>query len=74
MNEITDTLIRLWKYDIEVFSQTWMYIPFLIPALAYLGFFFVKWTVLTAPVWLPFYVIFSALNWRISFKYNRPKP
>jgi hypothetical protein len=72
MNEITDTLIRLWKYDIEVFSQPWMYIPFLIPPLFYLGFFFVKWAVLTAPVWLPFYVIFSALNWRTTF--NRPKP
>lgn len=52
-------LSLLWKcfeYDVEVFSSAWIYVLFLIPACVYLAFFFVKWIVLTVPVWLPIYI------------------
>jgi len=53
-------LLDLWTYDIEVFSNKWMYIPLCLPAAVYLTFFFLKWSVLTAPVWLPISLIFRA--------------
>lgn len=53
MNRFFDILIRCFEFDVEVFSEPWMYYPLLIPAVCYLGFFFVKWAVLTAPIWLP---------------------
>jgi hypothetical protein len=62
MNEITHTLIELWKYDIEVFSQPWIYWPFCVPALAYLSFFFAKWVAITAPIWLPFVIIIRSFR------------
>lgn len=60
MNRILETLIRLWEFDVWVFSQWWLYAPLLIPAALYLAFFFVKWMVLTAPLWLPFYCVVKA--------------
>lgn len=62
MNDIADTLIRLWKYDIEVLSHPWMYIPLCMPAAVYIVFFFMKWAVLTAPLWLPPTIILSCLR------------
>lgn len=43
----------MFKYDIEVFSRPWLYIPFLIPACFYFIFFIIKWAVLTSPIWIP---------------------
>lgn len=60
MNELLQILFDLWKYDVGVMLNPWMYIPFCIPILCYLSFFFVKWLVLTAPLWLPVYVILCA--------------
>lgn len=57
MNTSIDKYLELlwnqFQYDIEIFSQPWMYYWALIPAIGYLIFFFFKWTVLTTPVWLP---------------------
>jgi hypothetical protein len=47
------TLLSFWLFDIWVFSQWWLYAPLLIPAFFYTIFFFIKWIVLTAPIWLP---------------------
>lgn len=57
MNEVFQILLSCWKFDIMVFSKWWLYAPFLIPAMFYLAFFFVKWIVLTAPAWLPIAII-----------------
>jgi hypothetical protein len=50
-------LWRMFEYDIHVFSQLWMYQWVLVPAIAYLIFFLVKWAVLTIPIWLPIMLI-----------------
>lgn len=62
MNDLTQTLYDLWKYDIEVFSKGWLYYWLCIPAIAYTTFFFLKWTVITAPVWLPIRIIAKAFT------------
>lgn len=53
---LTQYLQLLWKafqYDIDVFSQGWIYYSLLIPAIFYFVFFLIKWMILTAPVWIP---------------------
>ncbi len=62
MQRIIDLLVRCYEYDVEVFSQPWMYWCLLIPAALYLAFFFVKWAVLTAPLWLPISMIVSTFR------------
>jgi len=62
MQRIIELLVRCFEYDVEVFSQPWMYWCLLIPATFYLMFFFMKWAVLTAPVWLPIAMIISAFR------------
>lgn len=42
----------LKKFDLWVFSQWWLYAPLLIPFSLYLVFFFLKWTILTTPIWV----------------------
>lgn len=54
-------LYELFIYDIEVMSQPWMYWCLLIPIACYLVFFFIKWAVLTAPLWLPVYLSFGSI-------------
>ena len=54
-------LLELFQYDINVMSQPWMYY-FVLPIIGYLIFFFIKWAVLTAPVWLPFSIIVGAVR------------
>jgi len=61
-DKIIEILFNLWKYDIEVFSQPWMYYWLCIPAATYLAFFFIKWSVLTAPIWLPISIIIKSFR------------
>lgn len=60
MDQILQILIEQYEYDIMVMSQPWMYYWLMIPIILYVGFFFIKWTVLTAPLWLPFKVIIDS--------------
>lgn len=60
VDKILQTLYGFWVYDMEVFSNVWMYAPLCLPAVVYLGLFFLKWSVVTAPVWLPIALIFRA--------------
>ncbi len=57
MSEIVEKYLNLlwnnFQFDIDVFSQPWLYYWLLIPAVGYFVFFFIKWAVLTTPVWLP---------------------
>lgn len=62
LDVIAHTLLRLWLFDVEQFSHPWMYEWILIPAMGYFVFFMCKWTVLTAPLWLPITVICQALG------------
>jgi len=56
-------LLELFMYDIEVMSQPWMYYSVL-PIVGYVIFFFFKWAVLTAPIWMPFSVILGTARAR----------
>lgn len=62
MERVIEFLIDQWMYDIGVMSQPWMYWWLLVPIVCYLAFFFVKWAVLTAPLWMPFYMIVKAFK------------
>lgn len=62
MDRVIEILIEQWEYDISVMSQPWMYYWLLVPITLYLGFFFVKWSVLTAPFWLPLSLIVKAFS------------
>ncbi len=55
-------LWQMFQYDIQVFSQPWMYYALLLPAFFYFIFFMLKWTVLTTPFWLPLSLIAGAFN------------
>jgi hypothetical protein len=62
MTQLTDTLVSLWQHDIEVFSKPWIYQWLCIPAAAYLAFYILKWSVITAPAWLPVVIIIRAIR------------
>ncbi len=62
MDRIFEVLIQQWEYDIEVMSQPWMYWWLLVPILCYVAFFFAKWSVLTAPLWLPVALILKIVR------------
>ena len=57
-----DLLAEQFEYDLVQMSNPWMYYLLLIPILFYLAFFFIKWMVLTAPIWLPGSFILGAIN------------
>lgn len=54
-------LYNLFLYDLDVFSNPILY-ALIIPFFFYLIFFFIKWTILTTPIWLPISLIFSKNN------------
>jgi len=61
-DQIAQMLFEFWKFDMMIYSQWWMYAPLLIPVLLYTVFFMMKWSIITAPVWLPFFIIFRSLR------------
>jgi len=62
MDEVLQIVVELWKYDLEVMSQAWMYYCALIPATAYFAFMFLKWTAITMPIWIPLSRIFGKIK------------
>lgn len=61
MDRILEVLIEQFLYDVDMMSYPWMYYWGLVPITAYLAFFFVKWVVLTAPLWLPLVILFRIM-------------
>jgi hypothetical protein len=60
MGVIDKYLEFLWNsflYDMDVFSQAWLYYWALVPATGYFIFFLLKWAVFTVPVWLPLTIV-----------------
>lgn len=51
-----------FQFDMNAFSQWWMYALMLIPACAYFVFFLFKWFVITLPIWLPIVMILGAVR------------
>ncbi len=57
-----ELLWNTFQYDVDVFSQAWMYYWLLIPAIGYFVFFILKWIVLTAPIWIPIKLIIQPVK------------
>jgi hypothetical protein len=54
-----------WVYfqsDMYIFRQWWLWAPLAIPAVLYFGFFLIKWTLFTFPIWCPFSIIIGAIR------------
>lgn len=68
LNEYVKILFECWKWDIWFYSQWWTYACLLIPAMAYLPFFFLKWAMLTAPIWLPINLAFQSIRFKVGGK------
>jgi hypothetical protein len=64
LEQYVSLLWSMFQRDLTIFSHPWMYYWLLVPALCYLVFFFVKWTVLTTPIWLPIALALSPLRMR----------
>jgi hypothetical protein len=62
INEYLSFLWKAFQYDMDVFSQPWIYWTLLVPAMLYLTFFILKWIVITTPVWLPFSIIIGTFK------------
>ena len=67
---LIDLLIEQYKYNVAVMSQPWMYWC-LIPIIVYVMFFIVKWSVLTAPIWLPLMYIMNSV-YAIKIRVSKP--
>ena len=66
MDSVIQILAEQYQYDVAVMSQPWMYWCLLIPITAYAVFFILKWSVLTAPIWLPLAYIFKAIKIQVT--------
>ena len=71
--EILNVLQQLYLFDIWVFSQWWLYVPLLIPAIFYMAFFIVKWMVLTLPIWYPIIIIIKAIKTKTTIHVKEDK-
>lgn len=56
-----EILLQQFQYDMDVMSQPWMYYT-VVPIISYLVFYFVKWATLTAPLWVPFWMVINSMK------------
>lgn len=56
-------LFEIFKGDLHVFSQWWLYAPLLIPFIGYTIFFVAKWTLITLPIWVTLRLAFAPFRW-----------
>lgn len=73
LNQYLQLLWGAFQYDIDVFSQVWLYAWILIPATGYFIFFILKWCVLTAPFWIPLKMVFGGLKSIFNTKIDKDK-
>jgi magnesium-transporting ATPase (P-type) len=52
-NEYINLLWRAFQSDLDILSNWWMWAALLIPAVLYILFMVVKWTILLFPIWMP---------------------
>lgn len=69
-DEIFEEYINLiwayWLQDLEALSMWWMW-AFVLPALGYILFMWIKWVILTMPLWIPIKVIRMLYEKKPSF-------
>lgn len=64
LDQVLQILINQWMYDIDMFAHlltTWYHYLWLGP-LIYIMFFFTKWIILTAPLWLPVWMVVEVIG------------
>lgn len=71
LEAVLNTLLSFWLFDVWFYCQWWAY-AFIFPVIFYTIFFFIKWAILTAPLWLPFHIIVNSITVN-SIKRNRNK-
>lgn len=71
MEAIIATLCSWFLFDLWFFTQWWAYV-FILPIVFYIPFFFIKWIIITAPVWLPLHLIFSGLISKTTINNGTP--
>jgi hypothetical protein len=52
----------MFKFDLSVYSQGWIYWWLLLPAFGYTIFFMLKWVILFAPLSIPLGLVSSAIR------------
>jgi len=57
LNKYVNFLWERFMADMNVLSNPWMYIPFLIPFIFYMMFFVVKWYIILFPITLPLSIL-----------------
>ena len=60
MEAIIALLSSWFLFDLWFFTQWWAYV-FILPIVFYIPFFFIKWIIITAPIWIPINLMFSGL-------------
>lgn len=73
MEKIIDIYVRCFEYDVEVFSQPWIYWC-VFPAFFYLFFFIIKWWALTLPFWMPIAAVLGQFSVRFGSNANKEQP
>lgn len=71
--EILNILQQMYLFDVWVFTQWWLYAPFLIPAIFYFIFFVLKWITLTLPIWLPIVIVIEAIKTKTNINKKEDK-
>ena len=59
LNAYANLLWNSFQEDVRIYSNIWIWIPALIPAMVYTVFFGIKWSILLFPIWWTFNLIFS---------------
>lgn len=60
--EYINFLWSIYKQDMTNLSQWWMWAFLAIPGIGYLIFFFIRWCLITTPLWLPFFLALSGIK------------
>ena len=76
MEEILKNYLELlwnsFQYDMEIYGEEWVWYT-VIPLILYTIVFFIKWIVLTTPMWLPIRLALGGLKFTPVKKYKRKK-
>ena len=71
LDKIFEILYQQWLWDLSNMSQPWMYYWLLIPIFFYTLFFMCKWSILTAPIWLPLHGIIKGFPIKLNIKKDK---
>ena len=73
LEKICQLLVGQYQFDVSAMSQPWMYWCGMVPIIFYMIFFFIKWAVLLAPLWLPLAMVSRAFHFEKTEKKESEK-